>query len=85
MREYKIYVCESCGYECKDAKEMKKHEAAHLGLTVEEAQRYKILKELARRAGAVVARTRNEETENNFDRAIRTLIDFEEFHKIANN
>lgn len=31
MREYKIYVCESCGYECKDAKEMKKHEAAHLG------------------------------------------------------
>ena len=53
------------------------------GLTVEEAQRYKILKELARHAGAVVARTRNEETENNFDRAIQSLIDFEMLHKIT--
>lgn len=85
MRECKIYACESCDYKCEDAKEMEKHEAAHLGLTVKDARRYKKLKELVRYAGAVVARTKNEEAENNFDKAIQSLIDFEKFHKITNS
>lgn len=38
MRECKIYACESCDYKCEDAKEMEKHEAAHLGLTVKDAK-----------------------------------------------
>ena len=30
MRQYTMYVCETCGYESKDAKKMKEHEMAHV-------------------------------------------------------
>ena len=71
-----------------NAKMLKKWKSTKLliwGLTVKDARRYKKLKELVRYAGAVVARTKNEETENNFDKAIQSLIDFEKFHKITNS
>lgn len=48
MRECKIYACESCDYKCEDAKEMEKHEAAHLGLTVKDARRYKKIKRIGK-------------------------------------
>lgn len=33
-----MYVCETCGYESKDAKKMKEHEMAHMNLTAEEVR-----------------------------------------------
>ena len=38
MRQYTMYVCETCGYESKDAKKMKEHEMAHMNLTAEEVR-----------------------------------------------
>ena len=47
MKQYTIYVCETCGYESKDAKEIMQHEADHLGLTVKEMEQYRALKSFA--------------------------------------
>lgn len=82
MRQYTMYVCETCGYESKDAKEMKEHEAAHFKLTEEEAKQYEELKASAAYMGYVVSRTKNEETEQKFDEAIQNLLDFEKEHEI---
>ena len=41
MKQYTVYVCETCGYESRDVEDMRKHEASHLGLTVEEMERLK--------------------------------------------
>lgn len=77
-----MYVCETCGYESKDAKEMKEHEMAHMNLTAEEARQYETLKSSAIHMGYVVSRTKNEETEQKFDEAIQSLLDFEKEHGI---
>lgn len=83
MRQYIMYVCEICGYESKDAEEVKEHEAAHMNLTTEEARQYKILKSYAAYMGSVVSRIKNEETEQKFDEAIQNLLDFEKEHGIS--
>ena len=77
-----MYVCEICGYESKDAEEVKKHEAAHMNLTAEEAKQYEELKASAAYMGYVVSRTKNEETEQKFDEAIQDLLNFEKEHGI---
>ena len=84
MKAYTVYVCETCGYESRDAKEMKRHEAAHLGLTVEEMDEYDVLKYDAAHMGFVVSCMRNEETIKEFDEAVQRLIDFEKKFKIKN-
>ena len=78
-----MYVCETCGYESKNAEEVKEHEAAHMNLTTEEARQYKILKSYAAYMGGVVSRIKNEETEQKFDEAIQNLLDFEKEHGIS--
>lgn len=83
MRQYIMYVCEICGYESKDAEEVKEHEAAHMNLTTEEAMQYKILKSYAAYRGSVVSRIKNEETEQKIDEAIQNLLDFEKEHGIS--
>ena len=82
MKQYSIYVCETCGHESKSCDEMRKHEAAHLGLTVEEMEDYKALKSFVRYMGSVVSTTNNEMTRRRFDRAIDDLVVFERKHKI---
>lgn len=82
MKNYTIYVCEECKFETRDLQEMKEHEAAHLGLTVEQHDEYKKLKQDAASAGALIAIEKNEKTEERFDDAIRALIKFEEEHLI---
>lgn len=82
MKQYTVYVCENCDYESRDVKEMKRHEAAHLGLTVEEMDEYDVLKDYATHMGFVVSCTRNEETIKRFDDAIQRLVDFEKEHGI---
>ena len=84
MKQYTMYICETCGYESRDFKEMREHEAAHLGLTVEEMETYRALKSQASYMGSVVANRKNEETERKFDEAIKELIDFEKAHRIKN-
>lgn len=40
MKQYTMYVCETCGYESRDAEDVRKHEAFHLGLTLEELKAF---------------------------------------------
>ena len=80
MKSYTMYVCETCGFECKDGKEMMKHEASHLGLTAEELEKYNSLKSYARYMGSVVSSNNDETTREKFDKAIRDLIAFEKEH-----
>ena len=80
MKSYTMYVCETCGFECKDGKEMMKHEASHLKLTVEELETYNSLKSHVRYMGSVVSNKSNDETREKFDKAIRDLMAFEKEH-----
>lgn len=82
MKSYTMYVCETCGFECKDGKEMMKHEASHLGLTVEELEIYNSLKSYARYMGSVISNRNNDETREKFDKAIEDLMAFEKEHNI---
>ena len=82
MKSYVVYVCETCGFECKDGKEIMEHEASHLGLTAEELETYNSLKSYARYMGDMIGKTKNEKTERQFDKAIVELIAFEKEHNI---
>lgn len=82
MKNYMMYVCETCGYKSEDAKEIMQHEADHLGLTVEEMEQYRALKSFASYMGSVVSHAKNEATDKAFDDAIQNLLDFEQKHGI---
>lgn len=82
MKQYVVYVCETCGYKSKDRKEVMQHEAMHLGLTVEEMEQYRALKSFAAYMGSVVSHTKNEETNKAFDEAILDLLYFEQEYGI---
>ena len=77
MKQYTVYVCETCGYKSEDANEVMQHEADHLGLTVKEMEQYRDLKSFANYMGSVVSHTKNEATDKEFDDAIQNLLDFE--------
>ena len=61
---------------------MRKHEASHLGLTIEEMETYRALKSFAAYMGSVVANRNNEETRNKFDESVEKLVTFEKGHGI---
>lgn len=82
MKQYTVYVCETCGYESRDVEDIRKHEASHLGLTVKEMESYRALKSFASYMGSVVAEKNNEETRKKFDEAVEKLIAFEKEHGI---
>lgn len=82
MRQYTMYVCETCGYESRSFDDIEQHEANHLGLTVKELHDYNALKSFARYMGSTVANTNNEETRKKFDKAIEDLVNFEMEHHI---
>ena len=82
MKQYTIYVCETCGCESKNCDEMREHEASHLGLTVKEMEAYNALKSFARYMGSVVSNTNNETTRKRFDESIEDLIAFEKEYGI---
>lgn len=82
MKQYTMYICETCGYESRSFDDMEEHEANHLGLTVEELHNYNSLKSFARYMGGVISHTSNDETRAKFDKAIEDLVAFEEAHKI---
>ena len=80
MKQYMMYVCETCGFESKSREAMVQHEAAHLGLTGEELREYNSLKDHAEFMGMVVRDSRCSYTEKEFDKAVRALAAFEEAH-----
>ncbi len=82
MRQYVMYVCETCGYESRSFDDIEQHEASHLGLTVKELHDYNALKSFARYTGGIVANANNEETRKKFDKAIEDLVNFEIEHHI---
>lgn len=82
MRQYTVYVCETCGCEFTSREKEIEHEAAHLGLTVRELEAYRALKSLASIMGCAVSRNKNEKTEKKFDDAISALLKFEKEHRI---
>ena len=82
MKNYTMYVCETCGYESQDAKEIMQHEADHLCLTVEEMEQYRALNSFANYMGSVVSHTKNEATDKSFDDAIQNLLNFVKRHGI---
>lgn len=82
MKQYTVYVCETCGCESKNCNEMREHEASHLGLTVKEMETYNALKSFARYMGSVVLNKNNIITRKKFDEAIEDLVVFEKKHGI---
>lgn len=82
MKQYTVYVCETCGYESKDVEDMRTHEASHLGLTVNEMETYRQMKSFAAYMGSVIANRKSEEIERKYDEAIQAVIDFEKEHGI---
>lgn len=78
MKEYTMYVCETCGYESKDYMDMKSHEASHLGLTVEEAETYRALK--AHASHINYGPCLDAEETRRFNEAVKKLIAFEKEH-----
>ena len=77
MKQHVIYECKTCGKKSENREEILKCEAVHLGLTIAEKKTYDFLKKRVEQAGYVVSRTKNEETDKAFDKAINELIAFE--------
>lgn len=75
-----IYECEDCGKQSKDREEIMKCEAAHFGLTISEKQEWEQLKKKVRYKSAIVSSCKNEQTDKEFDDAIKKLMDFENEH-----
>ena len=82
MKKYTVYVCETCGYESRNVKDMRKHEASHLGLTIEDMESYRALKSFVEYMSHVVAKRNNEETRSKFDESVEKLVAFEKEHGI---
>lgn len=77
MKQHIIYECKTCGKQSENNEEIMKCEASHLGVTIAEKKTYDFLKERVAHAGAVVSRTKNEETDKGFDKAVSELLAFE--------
>ena len=82
MKHYTTYICEKCNKESRNAEEIRKCEAAHLGLTPNEKLEYDMLKEIVRSRSYTVSVTKNEKTDKDFDDAINELLEFEKEHGI---
>lgn len=85
MKTYIMCVCETCGYETKNYKEMLEHEANHLGLTVDEFETYNALKSSVIHYTNCIRSTNSDEQ---YQLAIRKLSDAEDkllnFEKLHN-
>lgn len=82
MKEYIMYVCETCGKESSDYDDIYECEAKHLGLTVSEKQELDLLYSAVTRCSHRIMYSKNDETESAYDKAIHDLIAFEEAHGI---
>ena len=83
MKQYTVYVCEQCGYESRDMREMQLHEANHFGLTVEEMEIYRALKSFVAYTSYVISNNNTREAREQYNDAMRKLVSFEKEHRIG--
>lgn len=83
MRQYTVYICEHCGYESKDLREMQLHEARHFGLTVEEMEVYRALKSFVAYMSHIISNNNTKEAREQYNDAMRKLVSFEKEHRIG--
>lgn len=73
MKEYTLYRCEYCDFASTDAQQTMAHEAAHLGLTVEEYYHWESLcRAVPKSIGC------------EYTKACNALADFETKHNLTN-
>lgn len=77
MKYHIIYECKTCGKKSENKEDILECEAAHLGLTIAEKKTYDFLKDRVKNASSVVSRTKNDDTDKAFDKAVNELVDFE--------
>lgn len=82
MKKCLIFVCEICGKKSESYEKIRKCEADHLRITLDELAQYKELLSEVASCSYVIAWTKNERTEQELDNAIQKLIDFETKHRI---
>lgn len=85
MKNFTIYTCDFCGYQSSDFDHMRKHEAAHLGLTVEEMESYRALRSFAAHMKTMISIRNNERFNKKYDEAVKNVIAFEKEHGIQND
>ena len=83
MKNYVMFVCETCGYESKDFRHMQEHEDSHLELTAEESAEYQSLKANIEVTNRMSILRHNNETRSKYNKAIEDLIAFERQHGIG--
>lgn len=77
MRLKTIYCCDLCGQQFDNIDQAVRHEALHYNLTPRGYADWKELCHKAVLAGHMVSISKNPETENAFDKAIKEVCDFE--------
>lgn len=85
MRTITIYECEQpgCKFSTKDYKEMRLHEANHLGInSLSVYAQYSDLQQKVRTASYTLMVTKNEETDAAYDNAIKKIMEFEKLYNI---
>ena len=82
VNQYMIYECETCGKHSEDREEIEKCEAAHLGLTITEKQKWNVLKRHVEHMNLVVKVAQNEKAKKAYDEACAELINFEKEHNL---
>lgn len=85
MKTKTVFVCEQCGTEYKSAGNALMCEAEHLGITLEEYQKYLELLRIEKDCGINVSIAKNEHTERLFDEAVYAVIRFKKEHNITDN
>lgn len=85
MKGYSIYVCDVCGFMCTDADEVLKCEARHLGLTLDEYNRYNNWRSFLHFAYRRYKMKRDEYSYQVYIKAFNDIRNFERTHNILNS
>lgn len=87
MESYTVthYKCEICGKDSTNMEEIRKCEASHYGLTIDEMQEYETLKEMCRYTGTSLSLFHDDESSKAFDDAVQKCVAFEKAHSIKKN
>lgn len=83
MKVKQVYICETCGKESTNKSEILRCEAVHLGLTLEEKEKYDHLFLQVLSYEHLVARRNNDSTRAALDEAVIELMAFEAAHGIC--
>lgn len=83
VKQKTIYCCEFCDYKSMDQFKCEEHEATHFNLSRKEYCDWRRLSKDAAQCGKRLGISRNKETVENFNKAIRRLEVFELAHNIS--